>query len=50
MYNNDKISFNDILTPDEIEALLKLKFPQNMVEDFDRIFCDFFNITPNKKQ
>ena len=50
MYNNDKISSNDILTPDEIEALLKLKFPQNMVEDFDRIFCDFFNITPNKKQ
>lgn len=50
MYNNDKISSNDILTPDEIEALLQLKFPQNMVEDFDRIFCDFFNITPNKKQ
>lgn len=50
MYNNDKISSNDILTPDEIEALLQLKFPQNMVEDFDRIFCDFFNITSNKKQ
>ena len=49
MHNNDKISSGDILTPDEIEALLQLKFPQNMVEDFDRIFCDFFNIIPNKK-
>lgn len=47
---NDKISSGDILTSDEIEALLRLKFPQNIIEDFDRIFDNFFNITSNKKQ